>query len=45
MSRDGTTLYTANGGSNDVSIIDAAARRVRSTVKVGARPWGVALVR
>ena len=43
LSRDGKTLYTANGLSNDVSVIDVASRKVTATVKVGDRPWGVAV--
>jgi YVTN family beta-propeller protein len=45
ISGDGKLLYTANGGSNDVSVVDVATRRVRSTIRVGAKPWGIALVR
>jgi YVTN family beta-propeller protein len=41
---DGKTLYTANGPSNDVSVIDAATLRVTSKIKVGDRPWGVAIL-
>ena len=36
---------TANGVSGDVSVVDTARRRVVATVKVGDRPWGVALTR
>jgi YVTN family beta-propeller protein len=45
VSRDGTLVYTANGGSNDVSVIDARTLRVIATIPVGERPWGVALTR
>jgi YVTN family beta-propeller protein len=44
VSGDGKTLYTANGPSNDVSIIDVATRQVTRKVPVGDGPWGVALV-
>jgi YVTN family beta-propeller protein len=44
VSRDGGTLYTANGPSNDVAIVDVASRAVRARVAAGASPWGVALV-
>ena len=44
VSADGRTLYTANGPSNDVSIVDVAARAVTTRVRVGDSPWGVALV-
>jgi YVTN family beta-propeller protein len=45
ISRDGRSVYTANGGSDDISIIDVAGRHVRATIKVGAKPWGIALAR
>ena len=41
---DGKTVFTANGPSNDVSIIDVESRTVKSKVKVGDRPWGVVFV-
>ena len=41
VSADGRTLYTANGPSEDVSIVDAATGKVRRRVKVGGLPWGV----
>ena len=44
VSRDGKTLFTANGPSNDVSIVDLATRTVKAKVKVGDRPWGVVFV-
>ncbi len=44
MSADGRTLYTANGPSNDVSVIDLAAKQVTKKIPVGDGPWGVALV-
>jgi YVTN family beta-propeller protein len=43
ISADGGTLYTANGPSNDVSIVDVAQRAVTARIKVGDSPWGVAL--
>ena len=43
-SRDGKTLFTANGPSNDVSIVDVDSRMVKAKVKVGNRPWGVVFV-
>lgn len=45
LSPDGSRLYTANGLSNDVSVIDTASRRVVATIPVGGRPWGVAVRR
>jgi len=43
VSPDGRTVYTANGPSNDVSIIDAASLTVTKKVPVGQSPWGVAI--
>jgi YVTN family beta-propeller protein len=39
------TLYTANGSSNDVSVIDAGSGRVIARIPVGGSPWGVAIDR
>jgi PQQ-dependent catabolism-associated beta-propeller protein len=36
-------LLATNGISNDVSIIDVAARKVIKTIQVGELPWGVAV--
>jgi YVTN family beta-propeller protein len=44
ISPDGKRLYTANGPSNDVSIVDAASFTVIATVPAGTRPWGVVVV-
>jgi YVTN family beta-propeller protein len=38
-------IYTANGKSNDVSVVDAKARRVVATIPAGDGPWGVAVAR
>jgi YVTN family beta-propeller protein len=38
-------LYTANGLSNDVTVIDAKDRRVVATIPAGEGPWGVAVAR
>jgi YVTN family beta-propeller protein len=43
LSRDGKRLYTANGPSNDVSIIDTASLSVVKSVPVGNSPWGLAI--
>jgi PQQ-dependent catabolism-associated beta-propeller protein len=45
LSHDGKLLYTANGSSDDVSIIDTATLRVIKKVPVGKSPWGVVLGR
>jgi YVTN family beta-propeller protein len=36
-------LYTTNGLSNDVSIIDVENLKVTKSVAVGRGPWGVAV--
>jgi YVTN family beta-propeller protein len=43
LSRDGRRLYTANGSSNDVSIVDTSSLSVLKKVPVGRGPWGVVL--
>jgi YVTN family beta-propeller protein len=43
VSADGKKLYTANGGSGDVSIIDIATGKVDKKVMTGGSPWGVAV--
>ena len=45
-SRDGRWLYTVNGLSDDVSVVDLATAggRRTATYRVGKRPWGVALI-
>ena len=37
-------LYTANGASNDVSVVDLKARKELRRIKVGDGPWGIAVV-
>jgi YVTN family beta-propeller protein len=44
VSPDGKFIYTANGTSDDVSIIDAARLKQVGTVKTGGRPWGIVAV-
>ena len=44
LSPDGSLLYTANGPSNDVSVVDTATMTVVTTISVGQSPWGVAVV-
>jgi YVTN family beta-propeller protein len=41
LSTDGKTLYTANGPSNDVSVVDLATNTVTRKVPVSAGPWGI----
>jgi YVTN family beta-propeller protein len=40
---DGKKLYTANGPSNDVSVIDTGSLTVVKRIKAGTSPWGVAV--
>jgi YVTN family beta-propeller protein len=44
LSPDGTRLYTANGPSNDVSVVDTSTLTVVAKVAVGQSPWGVVAV-
>ncbi len=37
----GHRLFTANGPSNDVSVVDVATHNVIKKIKVGEKPWGV----
>jgi YVTN family beta-propeller protein len=41
LSQDGRRLYTANGPSNDVTIVDTSSLSVLKKVPVGKGPWGV----
>ena len=43
VSPDGQTVYTANGPSGDVSVVDAASGRVIRRITLGGSPWGVAV--
>jgi YVTN family beta-propeller protein len=36
-------LYTANGPSNDVSVIDPESGQVLVRLAVGHMPWGIAI--
>jgi len=44
VSPDGRTLYTANGPSDDVSVIDIESRKVMKKIPVGHGPWGLVVV-
>jgi YVTN family beta-propeller protein len=44
LSPDGRFLFTANGPSNDVSVVDAVSLRLVATIPVGNRPWGVTVL-
>ena len=41
LSPDGRRLFTANGPSNDLSIVDTTALRTVQRIAVGRSPWGV----
>lgn len=41
LSHDGTKLYSANGSSNDISIVDIASGKVDKRIPTGGSPWGV----
>ncbi|MFP6682771.1 MAG: hypothetical protein VCB07_11285 [Gammaproteobacteria bacterium] len=43
LSGDGSRLYTTDGASHQVSVIDTASAEVVATVSVGKFPWGVAV--
>jgi YVTN family beta-propeller protein len=44
ISADGTRAYTANGLSDDVSVVDLNAGKVIATVAAGVGPWGSVIV-
>ena len=43
VSADGRKIYTANGPSGDISIVDIATGTVERRIAVGKGPWGVIL--
>lgn len=43
FSADHSKLFTTNGVSGDVTVIDVASRTPLSSIKVGRFPWGAAL--
>ncbi len=43
VSPDGRRIFSANGPSNDVSVIDADSFKVIATIPVAKGPWGVAV--
>jgi YVTN family beta-propeller protein len=45
LTPDDSELYTANGVSDDVSVIDTKSGEVVATIKSGKAPWGVAISR
>jgi YVTN family beta-propeller protein len=42
---DDALLFTTNGNSNDVSVIDVPNLRVIKSITVGNAPWGVTVSR
>jgi len=42
FSPDARLLFTTNGVSGDVTVIDVAARAAIKSIKVGRFPWGAA---
>ncbi|HEX3132443.1 MAG TPA: hypothetical protein VHX44_02540 [Planctomycetota bacterium] len=43
MSPDGKFLYSANGPSNDVSVVDLASEKEVAKIKAGDSSWGIAV--
>jgi YVTN family beta-propeller protein len=43
LSSDGRFLYTANGPSNDVTVIDTTALTAVKRIAVGGSPWGIVI--
>ena len=43
FSPDGKLLFTTNGVSGDVTVIDVESREPIKTIKVGRFPWGAAV--
>ena len=41
---DSRKIYTANGVSNDVSVVDVKTRKELHRIKIGDGPWGIAIV-
>ena len=41
LSGDGRRLYTANGSSDDVTVVDTSSLSVLKKIPVGKGPWGV----
>ena len=42
FNRDHSQLFTTNGVSGDVTVIDVASRTALKSIKVGRFPWGAA---
>ena len=44
LSPDGAKLYTVNGFTNDVTVVDVKSLKPEVSVHVGRLPWGIAVV-
>ena len=44
LSPDGKYLFTANGPSDDISVVDLKTNQEIKRVKAGKSPWSVAVV-
>ena len=44
LTEDESRLYTSNGVSGDVTLVDVEALKPVKTIKVGRFPWGVAIL-
>ena len=44
LSADGKYLYSANGPSDDVSVVDLTTEKEIRKIKAGSSPWGIAIV-
>jgi YVTN family beta-propeller protein len=43
LTSDGRKLYSANGPSNDVTVVDTETMRVLKKIPAGELPWGVVI--
>jgi YVTN family beta-propeller protein len=43
VAADGRKIYVSNGRAGTVSVLDSRTYEVLNTIKVGVRPWGMAL--
>ena len=44
LSPDAKTLFTANGPSNDISVVDVATQMVTKKIKCTGSPWGIVVL-
>jgi YVTN family beta-propeller protein len=44
LSPDGKYLFSANGPSNDISVVDLASGKEVTRVKAGQSPWGLTVL-